>query len=261
MINTTFGIVFDEIDKIISNLSVGNEHQLMEHWNEIKLMESYDFDRICSGANFANPVVSAALNYGGNSASLVYGLGNDVIFGRQVPPSKAKSRYGNVNLSSVLDVLIYMVWRCRHISCLSDESKNNPIHLLVSPAMEIVVDDGNCSGAGEFVSTESRRRLSLCLMFLSMLAPYYVSYVTAGSIVMARVRSFYNKDKIHNSICTKIGCTFLRLFVMLYMTPFGLIHLFLIDISIMIWVLYTNIIFVSCLKYHLMIMYLKDYSD
>ena len=68
---------------------------------------------------------------------------------------------------------------------------------------------------------------------------------------MARVRSLYryNKDKIHSSICAKIGWAFLRLFVMLYMTPFGLIYLFLIDISIMIWVTFTRLLyFVSCFK-------------
>ena len=80
MINTTFGIVFDKNDKIISNLSVGSMHELMENWHEIKLMQSYDFDCIYCGCGSANPVVSTALNYAGNGASLVNVSRNDNIY-------------------------------------------------------------------------------------------------------------------------------------------------------------------------------------
>ena len=69
---------------------------------------------------------------------------------------------------------------------------------------------------------------------------------------MAHVRRFYryNKDKIHSNICAEIGWTFLRLFVMLYMTPFGLIYLFLIDTSIYdLGYFCTRLLyFVSCFK-------------
>ena len=95
-----------------------------------------------------------------------------------------------------------------------------------------------------------RREWSVSWMILTVIAPFYVSYVTVGSIFMQRIRIYYNNNYNSNKMTSK---TFRFIMytcpITVFMTPIALIYFVFIDGCITTYVILTRLVyFLSFLK-------------